>query len=302
MDKVVLLGADSHLGTAIGRKLASDGVEFVALNDLGGEMRDQADVVDALTRLGARTVINALEVESLKECRQNPDRAFAVNCQAVWGLAQVCEAFGAYLVQISSDDVFAGDQETPYVEDAPPKPINLHGVTKAGSEAIVRGICSRHLILRTSGLFGLPGRCGKGPTPLESVVRLDGGRDMRHVVSDHFLSPTYTADFAEKLIQLVSASAQGVFHVTNGGACSWYEFAKAFFESSGLDLDIAPITMADMNRRAPGPRYSVLDNHRLQQEGFGLLRPWKEALKAYLEVQPGGKPLVDTSATRAGRG
>ena len=162
-------------------------------------------------------------------------------------------------------------------------PLNVYGVSKAAGEFFVQSIAPKHTIIRTSGLYGLAGASGKGGNFVETMLRLGRERGTVSVVTDQMLSPTNTADLAWAITRLVENEAQGIFHVINSSSCSWYEFAQGIMELSGVDAEVRPTTTAEFGSAVPRPSYSVLENLRLAQIGIGPLRPWREALKAYLE-------------------
>jgi dTDP-4-dehydrorhamnose reductase len=135
-------------------------------------------------------------------------------------------------------------------------------------------------VIRTSGLFG-----SKGTNFVETMLRLGKDRGWVSVVTDQVLSPTVTQDLISTMRELVDRQAQGVYHITNSGSCSWYEFAKAIFELSNSEVDVRPTTTEAFGAEVRRPSYSVLENHRLKEIGIPPLRPWKEALQAYLEAR-----------------
>lgn len=285
LGKIVVLGATGQLGTDLCKVLASRSINFLPLNHYDLDVCDHKRVRETLEAVQPHTVINTVAFHKLEACEEDPERAFAVNALAVRNLALVCEALGASLVHISTDYVFGGDQSTPYREEDPPNPLNVYGVSKAAGEYFVRNLCRKHLIIRTSGLYGVAGSSGKGGNFVETMRRLGRERGTVTVVTDQVLSPTYTADLAEKIVELVIAEAQGVFHVTNSGQCSWYEFAKTIFQLTGADVEVKPTTTAEFGSKVARPSYSVLGNYRLQELGFGVLRPWRDALAAYLQAK-----------------
>jgi dTDP-4-dehydrorhamnose reductase len=172
----------------------------------------------------------------------------------------------------------------PYPEDAPVSPINAYGTSKAAGEFFIRSLSHRHLIVRTSGLYGIAGSSGKGGNFIRTMLRNGRQQEVVSVVDDQELSPTYTLDLAHMIWRLVDAEAQGVVHVTNSRSCSWFEFARSIFELSGLPVDLRAITTASMGAATKRPAYSVLANRRLEQAGLGAMRPWTEALQDYLEA------------------
>jgi dTDP-4-dehydrorhamnose reductase len=145
-----------------------------------------------------------------------------------------------------------------------------------------RHFCLRHFIVRTSGLFGVAGSMGKGGNFIETMLRLAKERDELRVVNDQVFSPTYTMDLAGKIVQLMTTDYYGIFHITNRGACSWYEFTTEILKLAGVKTPVVPITSDQYPQKARRPRYSVLDNYHLRLLGMDDMRPWQEASKDYL--------------------
>ncbi len=284
MQPVVILGANGQLGSDLCRSFEDHGA-VVALTHNDIELRNHSQVDEVLSTLKPRAVINTAAFHKVELCEEDPEQAFAVNCHAVRNLALACDRLDVRLVHLSTDYVFGGDRQTPYPEDAPPAPLNVYGVSKAAGEYFVRSHCRRHLVVRVSGLFGLAGSSGKGGNFVETMLRLGRERGTVSVVTDQVLSPTYTHDLAKKIFELTSAEAQGVFHVTNSDSCSWFGFARAIFEFSGMAVDIQPASSGDMGSPVRRPAYSVLENRRLRDERRGVLRPWRDALAAYLDAR-----------------
>jgi dTDP-4-dehydrorhamnose reductase len=280
---VVVLGAAGQLGSDLCRRLKLAGVPFIPLTHQELDICREEEVARTLRRLRPWAVVNTAAFHRVEACEEEPLQAFAVNAVAVRALARACRQVGALLVHISTDYVFGGEKGIPYREDDPPSPINVYGASKAAGEMLLRAETPHHIIVRTSGLFGLRGSSVKGGNFVETMLRLGQERGEVHVVTDQVLSPTYTLDLAEKIWQLLRTEAQGTFHVTNAGYCSWYEFACAIFQLAGMEVKVHPVTSDFFPSRARRPAFSVLENARLREEGYGLLRPWREALAAYLQ-------------------
>jgi dTDP-4-dehydrorhamnose reductase len=168
-------------------------------------------------------------------------------------------------------------RHTPYAEDAAPGPLSVYGLSKLTGEYLVRSLCPRYLVIRTCGLYGVHGQGGKGGNFVETMLRLaEQGKPVR-VVDDQTCTPSFTADVAAATVALLSAARPGVYHATNAGSCTWFEFAKAIFEIARKQADLSPISSRDYGARARRPTYSVLASSNLS------LRTWREALAAYLE-------------------
>jgi dTDP-4-dehydrorhamnose reductase len=187
-------------------------------------------------------------------------------------------------VHFSTDYVFDGESDVPYGEEVAPKPINVYGTSKAAGEFFVQSLCRKHLIVRSSGLYGIAGSSGKGGNFIQTMLRLGHQNGVVSVVTDQVLSPTYTLDLAQKVWRLVEIEANGLFHVTNNGSCSWFEFARSIFALSGVNAEVRPITTASMAATVKRPSYSVLANKQIEKSGIGPMRPWIEALADYLRA------------------
>src|SRR5438094_3866467 len=226
MARVMLIGANGQLGSDLSREIQSGPHDLVRLNRTDMDIRDHEHVADLLASLRPNVILNTAAFHKVEACEEDADQAFAVNCIAVRNLAIAADRIGAYLVHVSTDYVFDGEGRVPYPEEATPNPVNVYGVSKAAGEFFVRSLCRRHLIIRTSGLYGIAGSSGKGGNFVQTMLQLGRERGEVSVVTDQVLSPTFTLDLAQKVWQLVAADVQGTIHVTNSGSCSWYEFAR----------------------------------------------------------------------------
>jgi len=230
-------------------------------------------------------VINTAAFVRVDDCEQQMEKAFRINALAVKNIAQVCQELDSTLVHISTDYVFGGDQSTPYREDDPPNPLSVYASSKLAGEYFAANYCQKHQIIRSSGLFGTAGSMGKGGNFVETMIRLaEEGKQIR-VVNDQFLSPTYTVDLANAIIDLVQTDLYGIFHITNRGGCSWYQFAESIFELIGVQADLEPIPTSQYPTPACRPGYSVLDNQKFANLGLDLLPHWQDALETYLKYR-----------------
>lgn len=279
--RVVVIGANGQLGTDLVKVFKDWDLILFAHSDL--DICDFVYTRKILAEAHPGIVINTAAFNRVDDCEDEPSKAFWVNTYAVRKLAQFCAELDCCLVHMSTDYVFGGEKRTPYTEDDAPNPLNVYGVSKLAGEYFVRNICPKHFIIRTSGLYGVAGSSGKGGNFVETMIRLaKEGKPIR-VVNDQVLTPTYTKDLAEKIKELLQTEAYGLYHITNSGECSWYEFAGKIFELLGLKPDFRPTTSAEFGANAKRPAYSVLAHERLKRLGLDDLRPWPEALEAYLQ-------------------
>jgi dTDP-4-dehydrorhamnose reductase len=235
-----------------------------------------------LVDLKPAVVINAAAYTRVDDCEDEPERAFWVNAFAVRNLAQVCTEVGCILVHFSTDYVFDGAKASPYTEADLPNPLSVYGVSKLAGEHFVRSLVPRHYVVRTSGLYGVGGAASRRGNFVETMLRLaDEGRPIR-VVADQVLTPTAARDVARKTVELLPTDRFGLYHVTNAGQCSWYEFASSIFALAGLQPRLEPISAAEYGARARRPKYSVLAHTRLAELATDDLPSWEEALASYL--------------------
>lgn len=281
--KVLITGANGQLGSDVCRELSL--AELVPLTHSEVDVTDMDSVKQTFVRYKPEIVINTAAYVRVDDCEDNPDKAFLVNALGARNLAVVASEFDAKLVHISTDYIFGGEadpQATPYTEFDTPAPVNIYGKSKLAGEDFVRHLCHRHLIVRTSGLFGAAGSSGKGGNFVETMLRLGKEQDELRVVNDQIFSPTYTRDLARKIAQLTTTEYYGIFHITNRGSCSWYEFAKEILRLAGLETSVTPVPSEQYFQKAERPRFSVLDNYHLRLLGMDDMRPWQEALRDYM--------------------
>lgn len=281
--KTVLIGAGGQLATDLEKVMADWNVNALHHKEL--DICNSEQVRSLLINYQPNIVINTAAYHHVDTCEEDWGQSFNVNAFAPLNLAKICRDLGATLVHMSTDYVFSGDKGTPYVETDPPNPVNVYGISKVAGEFFVQTYCPNHIIIRSSGLFGLAGSSGKGGNFIETMVRLAREEKVIRVVDDQVLSPTYTMDLAEKITEVIQSRALGIIHLTNQGSCSWYEFAGEIFNLLDLHPDFGPTTTDAYGVKAARPAYSVLENAEIRKYGIQEMRSWKEALRGYLEAK-----------------
>jgi dTDP-4-dehydrorhamnose reductase len=277
MVRYLIIGAGGMLGHDLAAALAGRDVVALARADL--DITD-LESVRAATR-GTDVVINAAAYTRVDDAESEETAAFAINATGAGNVALAAAESGAILVHYSTDYVFDGTATTPYPEDHPTHPVTAYGRTKAAGERLVleRGP-ERTFLLRTAYLYG-----EHGPNFTKTMLRLAADNETVSVVTDQVGQPTWTADVAEQTLALLDAdTAPGVYHATNSGSASWFEFARAIFETAGLDSErVLPTDSEHYVQRAPRPKYSVLGHHAWTTAGLAEPRDWREALRAAAE-------------------
>ena len=279
--RIAIIGAGGQFGSDLTKRL--EGFDIAPLFHKDLDINDHKETSRILFAVRPDIVINSSAYNLVDDSEEHPDLAFATNTMGVRNLAAICENIGATLVHISTDFVFDGRKGTPYKEDDTPNPVNLYGVSKLAGEYFVRNICTRYYIFRVASLFGITGSRGKGGNFVETMIRKGQFEDEVPVVSDLFMSPTYTWDAAGKVEEIIKEKAPyGIYHLVNSGYCSWYEFAKAIFELAGKRCRIKPVAVSALGLKAKRPLFSALENEKLRSAGFMDMRGWHDALKDYL--------------------
>jgi dTDP-4-dehydrorhamnose reductase len=285
VEPILLVGASGQLGTDLRRTLPQAALIPLTRTDL--DITDPGAVERALTAHAPRWVVNTAAFHRVDDIETKDARqAFAVNAVAVDDLARACARRGTRLLHLSTDYVFGGGLPGPYAEDAQPAPLSVYGVSKLAGELLARQASPRHVVVRSSGLYGVAGSAGKGGNFVETMLRLDGEGKPIRVVDDQVLSPTYTADLAEAIAALLATDPPGgVYHLTNAGECSWFEFARHVFTLCGRTPKLVATTSAEYGAPARRPARSVLRNTRAAALGVRPLPPWPQALEAYLRAK-----------------
>jgi dTDP-4-dehydrorhamnose reductase len=281
LKRVAVIGATGQLGSDLVETFGAEAVAAFGHETL--EITDDAAVRAALAPLKPAIVINATAFHNVPRCETEEATAYAVNAIAPRRLARFCSEIGARFVQVSTDYVFDGTKQAPYVETDRPNPLNVYAASKLAGEHGVLAAGGDHQVVRSSGLYGLRPCRAKGGNFIDAMFRLVREQDVVRVVHDEVLTPTFTADLAAQIRVLAEEGPPGLFHATAHGSCSWYEFATVIFAVAGFTTPLEPTTVAAYASPVRRPFYSVLDNAALREAGLDRMRPWRAALEDYLE-------------------
>lgn len=281
--RIAVLGATGQLGRDLCLLLPGEVIPLSRTEiDLAAPHTITASILESLK---LDIFVNCAAYNFVDRAETEPDAAFAVNAWGVRTLARACNAAGVQLVHFSTDYVFGLDSGRlePLAETDLPGPVSVYGLSKLAGEYGALAEADRSLVIRTCGLYGRWGSGGKGGNFVETMLRLaKQGKPLR-VVSDQRCAPSYTVDVAEATASLICQRTHGLFHITNAGSCSWYEFAAEIFRLSGMQPDLTPITSAEFGATARRPGFSVLSNAKLIDAGVSAPRRWEDALETYLQ-------------------
>ena len=259
--KTLIIGASGMLGSDL-CKVFPDAVKLTH-HDL--DITDREQVIESILKIKPDVVINAAAYTNVDGCEDNKELALQVNGYGPGYIAEACARAGAKLVHFSTDYVFNGSKKE-YVESDIPDPINVYGDSKLLGEKKIIENMDDYRIVRISWLFGIHGK-----NFVETMLKLSGEMDTVKVVNDQFGKPTYTMDLASKVKEIIELEP-GIYHITNDGICSWYEFASSIIDN------VTPCTSEEFPRKAKRPKYSILVNTKTES-----MRHWREALKTYLQ-------------------
>lgn len=281
--RVAVIGANGQLGRDVCDAFLSARHQVFPLTHSDLELDSQESVLQALEGLGADAVVNTAAFHNVEKCENEPGRAFAVNAIGARNVAMATEKLNAAVLHISTDYVFDGAKNAPYIEEDAPLPLSVYGNSKLAGEYFVRCANPRHFVMRVSAIYGLnPCRAKGGLNFVENMLKLAKERDQLRVVNDEFVSPTPTAEIARQVVALSATQEYGLYHATSGGSCSWYEFAQAIFELTGTRVQLEPARPGEFSAKVRRPKYSVLENAALKRKGLNLFRDWRQGLEAYL--------------------
>jgi len=282
--RVLITGAGGQLGIDVVRCCNDAGDDVTAASHGQLDIGDRDAVLGALTTVRPDVVVNCAAWTAVDACESDPARALADNGLAVRWLAEGCHMAGARLVQISTDYVFDGLLDRPYVESDTPSPQSVYGSSKLAGETSVAVSNPRHFIVRASWLFGIGGK-----NFVETMLRLGNERPEVLVVSDQVGSPTYTRHLGEGLAELMERDEFGIHHMAAEGRCSWYEFAQEIFDQAGVECHVMSGTTEMLARPAPRPAFSVLATERPDPI---RLPHWRQGLAEYLAEREAAKHEV----------
>jgi dTDP-4-dehydrorhamnose reductase len=276
--KVVVTGAKGQLGQDVLKQLAKGDFEVYPVDRQQLDITDEQAVASYMERVQPDVILHCAAYTNVDGAETDRDTAYKVNGLGTKYLAQAAGKYDAKMLYISTDYVFDGTASKPYEVDEPTKPLGVYGETKLAGEQFVQEYVNKFFIVRTAWVFGIYGN-----NFVKTMMRLGEERGEVGVVHDQVGSPTYTVDLARFMIELMQSEKYGIYHATNEGVCSWYEFAVEIFKQAGMDVKVNPLTTEEFPRPAARPKYSVLSKKKIAEQGFTPFRDWKEALAAYLK-------------------
>lgn len=276
--KVLVTGVRGQLGYDVCRCLTQRGIENRGVDIEDFDLTDEQAVRTYIGDYAPDAVVHCAAYTAVDRAEDNEALCRAVNVDGTAYVARACREVGAKMMYFSTDYVFAGTGENFYQTDDPKAPLSVYGRTKLDGELAAQREVEKLFIVRISWVFGI-----NGANFVKTMLRLGTQHDTLRVVNDQIGSPTYTADLAPLVCDMLQTERYGVYHATNEGVCSWAEFAVQIMREGGLDVRIEPVTTQEYGAKAPRPSNSRLSKKSLDEAGFSRLPTWQDALHRYIK-------------------
>lgn len=275
--RVLVTGANGQLGSDVVEMLKRHNHEVKGCGRTDLDIADQQQCEEVIGEFRPEAIIHCAAYTTVDAAEEDVDGAYRVNAAGTRNIATAAEKIGAKLVYISTDYVFDGQADRPYREYDNTSPQTVYGESKHAGELLTQSLSSKFFIVRTSWVYGQ-----YGSNFVKTMLKLGAERDSVSVVHDQVGSPTYTVDLARFLLQLIQTEKYGIYHASNAGQCSWYEFAQAIFETAGLQVKVLPVTTEQFPRPAKRPAYSVMDHTAIRANDLEDLPDWRNGLQRFM--------------------
>ena len=277
--KVLVTGVKGQLGYDVVKDLEKRGHQPIGVDRDEMDLMDNEAIRTFIMNLKPEAIIHCAAYTAVDKAEEEVETCYQINAEAVKVISECVKELDVKLIYISTDYVFDGTKEGEYVETDLPNPINVYGASKLKGEQYVQTLLEKYYIVRISWVFGV-----NGNNFIKTMRRLGSERDELNIINDQVGSPTYTADLAPLLVDMMETDKYGIYHATNEETCSWYEFANEIFKQSGIEVKTNPITTDQYPTAAKRPMNSRMSKAKLKANGFNLLPTWQEALAHYLKL------------------
>ncbi|RYY56477.1 MAG: dTDP-4-dehydrorhamnose reductase [Chitinophagaceae bacterium] len=279
--KVAIIGSNGQLGTDLVNILSAT-EEVTGLTHADIEITDPVNLREVFSAIKPDIVLNTAAYHVVPEAENYPDKAFLINGSAPLNLARITSSLGIRLMHFSTDYVFDGSKQQPYLETDCPNPLNVYATTKLAGEQFVLNYSDLSYVVRVSGIYGTVPSRAKGNNFVSMMLRLAAEKPEVRVVTDEVLAPTPTLHIAKAVARLIHTDAFGLYHLSAGGEVSWYEFARTIWDEMKLETPLHKASVNDFPMVVKRPFYSVLDNSKIRSAGIDSMPSWKEGLIEYL--------------------
>jgi dTDP-4-dehydrorhamnose reductase len=291
-NRIVITGANGQLGSDLNALFRGGSSEVIGLTRHNMDITDRPRVRECILGLKPRVVLHTAAYTDVDACQGNESLAMRVNAEGTDNVASACAEVGARLIYYSTDYVFDGNKSSAYVESDVPNPQTVYGQSKLAGEQAVAASLSDHLIVRIGWVYGEHGKNFVRTIVSHALTNLDnaaGGHIVSplKIVDDQIGNPTWTVDIVRQTEALVDSDLRGIVHATSEGEVSWFRFACDIFSMLDLNVDVMPCKTEDYPRPAQRPHHSTLENFRLKEADLNVMRPYREALAEFVNMNAG---------------
>lgn len=276
--RVLVTGVKGQLGFDVVNELEKRGYEAVGVDIEEMDITDADSVNKVITESDVDAVIHCAAYTAVDAAEENQEICRKVNVDGTQNIATVCKNLGIKMMYISTDYVFNGEGTRAWEPDDEREPLNVYGQTKYEGELAVQNTLDEYFIVRIAWVFGINGK-----NFIKTMLNLAKTHDHLTVVNDQYGSPTFTYDLARLLVDMIITDKYGIYHATNEGICTWYEFACEIFKQAGVDVDVQPVTSDAFPVKAKRPSNSRMSKDKLEQNGFHRLPAWQDAVERYVK-------------------
>ena len=277
MNNILVTGSTGQLGSDVVKELLKRGYSTLSPNRSEFNLCSEDNIRNYILNSNCEAIVHCAAYTQVDKAEDEKDLCIKINATATKHIAKCAKILDIPMIYISTDYVFDGTKDGKYTENDETNPINIYGESKLAGEKYVQEILDKYYIVRTSCVFNINGK-----NFIETMLRLSKANNQLSIVNDQIGSPTYTKDLSRLLVDMLETSKYGLYHATNEGYCSWYEFADTIFKLANINIDIKAINSNEYASRAKRPMNSKLSKDKLIEYGFKPLPHWEDALKDYL--------------------
>ncbi|MDY3002808.1 MAG: dTDP-4-dehydrorhamnose reductase [Romboutsia timonensis] len=277
MNNILVTGSTGQLGSDVVKELLKRGYSTLSPNRSEFNLCSEDSIRNYILNSNCEAIVHCAAYTQVDKAEDEKDLCIKINATATKHIVKCAKILDIPMIYISTDYVFDGTKDGEYTENDETNPINIYGESKLAGEKYVQEILDKYYIVRTSWVFNINGK-----NFIETMLRLSKANNQLSIVNDQIGSPTYTKDLSRLLVDMLETSKYGLYHATNEGYCSWYEFADTIFKLANINIDIKAINSNEYASRAKRPLNSKLSKDKLIEYGFKPLSHWKDALKDYL--------------------
>lgn len=277
MNNILVTGSTGQLGSDVVKELLKRGYSTLSPNRSEFNLCSEDSIRNYILNSNCEAIVHCAAYTQVDKAEDEKDLCIKINATATKHIVKCAKILDIPMIYISTDYVFDGTKDGEYTENDETNPINIYGESKLAGEKYVQEILDKYYIVRASWVFNINGK-----NFIETMLRLSKANNQLSIVNDQIGSPTYTKDLSRLLVDMLETSKYGLYHATNEGYCSWYEFADTIFKLANINIDIKAINSNEYASRAKRPLNSKLSKDKLIEYGFKPLPHWEDALKDYL--------------------